>query len=125
MPNNPTAPGSTVTPPRETVRQGGGGATYTSRIYPRVYGGICEKCGILDKNVDSIHQYKLCEHYRGMSLECNYCDSTKDQNEVTRISSLKVYDHPYKKDSYNRPALGVVCDSFTCTNAFRMEFGDN
>ena len=111
-----------VIPPRETARKGGVMATYT-RIYPKVYGGICEKCGVLDRNQDSEVQYKLCEHYRGMSLECNYCEPTKDQTEVTRISKLYIYDHPTMKDSYGRPTLGVVCDSFNCQNKFNEEFG--
>lgn len=119
---NPNATVQPVSPPRETVRKGGV-MGHTTRIYPKIYGGICEKCGVLDKNMDSEYQYKLCEHYRGLSIECNYCDPTKDQKEVTRISQLYVYDHPYNKDSFGRPALGVVCDSFTCQNQFNIEYG--
>lgn len=107
---------------RETVRTGGKQG-FTTRVYPEVYGGLCEKCGVVDKNLDSQEQYKLCEHYRNMSLECNYCDATKDQREVTRIAKLHMFDHPFQKDSNGQPRLGVVCDSFMCTNAFRMEFG--
>ncbi len=119
--SNPAAAGQTV-PLRETEKKGGVMGLYT-RIDPRIYGGICEKCGVLDKNQESEYQYKLCEHYRGLNLECSYCDPTKDQREVTRISQLYVYDHPFKKDQYGRPVLGVVCDSFTCQNAFNIEFG--
>lgn len=107
---------------RETVRKGGQ-MGFTTRIYPAVYGGLCEACGVVDKNQDSSYQYKLCEHYRGLSLECNYCEPTKDQNEVARISKLYVFDHPFQKDSSGRPALGVVCDSFNCQNAFNLEYG--
>lgn len=119
--NNPTAGGATVQPPRQTERIEGVMAQYT-RVYPKIYGGICEKCGVLDKDAPSTHQYKLCEHYRGMELNCSYCDPTKDSTEVTRISKLYVYDHPYKKDSYGRPVLGVVCDSYNCQAQFNEEF---
>lgn len=107
---------------RETVRKGNV-MGFTTRVYPKIYGGICEKCGVLDKNQGSEYQYKLCEHYRGLSLECNYCDPTKDQKEVTRISQLYVYDHPFQKDSQGNPALAVVCDSFTCQDQFNKEYG--
>lgn len=119
--NNPTASGSSVTLPRETVRKGGK-MGFVTRVYPRVVGGICERCGVLDKNRDSEDQYKLCEHYRGLTLECNYCDASKDQREVTRISELYVYDHPTQKDAQGRPALAVVCDSFTCRSRFDADF---
>jgi hypothetical protein len=118
--NNPNA---TVQPvsTRETVRKQGA-MGHVTRVYPKVYGGICEKCGVLDQNVESQDQYKLCEHYRGLSLECNYCDATKDQREVTRISKLYVYDHPTQRGADGRPALAVVCDSFTCTSKFNAEY---
>lgn len=118
---NPTATGQTVSN-RETARKGGV-MGFSTRVYPYVYGGLCEKCGIVDKNQPSHLQYKLCEHYRGLSLECNYCESTKDQNEVARISKLYVYDHPSIRDSKGEPVLGVVCDSFTCQNQFNLEYG--
>lgn len=120
--NNPTTVGQMAQPPRETVRKGGV-MGHTTRVYPRVKGGICDFCGILDPQTDSQDQYKLCPHYRGMSLECNYCDPTKDQREITRISDLYVYDHPYDKDSLGRPRIAVVCNSFTCTSKFNAEYG--
>lgn len=122
MDNSPTAGGTMVQPPRETEKKGGVMQVMT-RVYPRVHGGLCEKCGVMDNNMPAEYQYKLCEHFRGLNLECSYCEPTKDQKEVTRISNLYIYDHPTKKDSYGRPVLGVVCDSFTCTNQFNVEFG--
>lgn len=107
---------------REMVRKQGV-MGHRTRVYPRVYGGICEYCGVLDSNVDSQDQYKLCPHYRGMTLECNYCDPTKDQREVTRISKLYVYDHKSQRGADGSPALAVVCDSFTCTALFNAEYG--
>lgn len=107
---------------RETARKNGV-IGLTTRVYPRIYGGVCEKCGTLDKNQEPMYQYKLCEHYRGLSIECNYCEPTKDQKEVTRISQLFVYDHPTMRDSNGLPMLAAVCDSFTCQNQFNIEYG--
>lgn len=118
--DNPTATGQSVSN-RQTARQGGTMGFYT-RVYPRIYGGQCEKCGVLDKNQPAEYQYKLCEHYRGLAIECNYCDATKDQKEVTRISDLYVYDHPSMRDSKGEPMLAAVCNSFTCQNAFNIEY---
>lgn len=124
MQQNQTAVGPTAPLPRETERKDGIATLYT-RVYPRINGGLCEKCGVIDPNAPSTHQYRLCEHYRDLpaGLVCSYCEPTKDPQEVTRISQLYVYDHPYKKDSYNRPVLGCVCDSFNCQNKFNQEFG--
>ncbi len=119
--NNPTTAGESVQL-RETVRKQGA-MGYTTRVYPKVYGGICEFCGVLDPNRDSQDQYKLCPHYRGLTLECNYCDPTKDQREVARISKLYIYDHKSIRGPDGKPALAVVCDSFTCTAAFNAEYG--
>lgn len=119
--SNPNAAVQSVPPLRETVRKEGA-MGFTTRVYPKIYGGICERCGVLDPNRESMDQYKLCEHYRGLNLECNYCDATKDQREVTRISKLYVYDHPFQKDAVGRPQLAVVCDAFTCTSKFNAEF---
>lgn len=119
--NNPTTAGIPAQQPRTTVRQEGQMGVRT-RVYPKVHGGICSYCGVLDQNQDSQDQYKLCPHYRGLSLECNYCDPTKDQREVTRISNLYIYDHPFKKDEQGRPLLACVCNSFTCTSAFNAEY---
>lgn len=122
MEDNATAAGNTAQLPRETVRMGTK-MGFSTRVYPNVVGGQCERCGVMDKFQPAEYQYKLCEHYRGMSLECNYCEPTKDQKEVTRISRLHMYDHPFQRDAQGRPAIGVVCDSFACTDAFRKEFG--
>lgn len=122
---NPTATGGNVSSPRETERREGRVALY-SRYYPRISGGICEKCGVVDDKQPSIYQYKLCEHFRpllgGNNLECSYCDSSKDPSEVMRVSNIFVYDHPYKKDSIGRPVLGAVCDSYNCKTRYNEEF---
>jgi len=120
--SNPTAGSQMVQPPRETVRKEGGSLP-TSRVYPRIYAGVCEKCGIVDDQSPEQFQYKLCEHYRGLTLECMYCDPTRNPKDVTSISELKVFDHPYKRDALQRPLMAVVCNSFTCTDQFLKEFG--
>ncbi len=123
MNTTPAAVSQPAPIPRQTERKGGVSG-FTTRIYPRVIGGVCEKCGILDKDAPSTDQYRMCEHYRTIGmLECSYCDPTKDVQEMTRISNLYIYDHPYKKDEYGRPVLGCVCDSFTCQDKFNKEFG--
>lgn len=87
----------------------------TSRRYPNVRGGTCEFCGLMDKDVEAIDQYKLCEHYRGKQLECSYCPPGK-ADEVTRRSVLKIYDHP------NGQELVVVCDSYDCESKHQNRF---
>lgn len=122
--NDQAAVGHIAPIPRETERKDGR-VTMTTRIYPRIHGGLCEKCGVIDPNSPSVQQYRMCEHYRDLpnGIECSYCEPTKDPQEVTRISQLYVYDHPTKRDSHGRPVLGAVCDSFACQNAFNLEFG--
>lgn len=120
--SNPNTMVQSASTPRTTVRNEGA-MGFRTRVYPKVVGGICEWCGVLDPNRDSQDQYKLCQHYRGLTLECNYCDPTKDQREVARISKLYIFDHKSQKGDDGLPALAVVCDSFTCNSAFRAEYG--
>lgn len=97
-------------------RQGFSTEPYTRR-YPEVRGGICEYCGVVDKNVASEHQYKLCEHFRGMQLACSYCANEKDPNDVIYHSKMNIYDHPTDPNS-----LVVVCDSYECTRRHQQRF---
>ncbi len=90
-------------------RQGTNAEPYVHH-HPRVIGGVCEYCGIMDKNAESIDQYKLCEHYRGMQLKCSYCDASKNPDEVIRRSRMQVMDSP---DNPNE--LVVLCDSYECS----------
>lgn len=118
---NPTDSAVNAPVQRHVERQGGVTVPYT-RMYPEVRGGICEKCGVLDKYQPSIYQYKLCPHFRGMTLECSYCDQSKDQNEVIGRSVMRVHDHPYQKDHMGNPTLVVVCDSYTCSEKHLARF---
>ena len=120
--NNPATVGEMQQPPRQTERRGGMTVPYT-RMYPLIRGGQCEACGTLDKDMPATYQYKICPHFRGMGeLGCTYCDPTKDPEEVTRVSVLKVHDHPYDKDQMGRPTLVVVCDSYDCSTKHRQRF---
>lgn len=106
-----------VAPRQKTIeRQGDLSVPYTRR-YPQVRGGTCEFCGVLDKNVPSEHQYKLCPHYRGMQLRCSYCDATKDPDQIVYHSNINVAEHPDNPDK-----LIVWCDSYECSRAHEARF---
>lgn len=97
-------------------RQGSSNEPYTRR-FPEVRGGICEFCGVMDKNYPSQYQYKLCPHYRGQQLRCSYCPESKDPDEVVIHSNLKIAEHP---DNPN--TLVVWCDSYECSRAHEKRF---
>lgn len=97
-------------------RQGLRSEPHTYR-FPEVRGGICEYCGVMDGNVDSQNQYKLCPHFRGMQLMCSYCPSTKNPDEVIKRSTLNIHRHPQ-----NPETLVVVCDSFECSDKHIKRF---
>lgn len=100
-------------------RQGQLSVPYTA-YYPQVRGGLCEFCGVIDPNVPSEHQYKLCPHYRGMQLHCSYCEATKDPDQVIYHSVLNVHGHPNDPNS-----LVVVCNSYDCSKAHIERFKIN
>lgn len=97
-------------------RQGARSEPYTRR-YPQVRGGVCEYCGVLDGNVPSQHQYKLCPHYRGMQLRCSYCPENKDPDEVVTHAVLNVAESPDREGT-----LIVWCDSYECSRAHEGRF---
>lgn len=117
----PTTTGYNVQTPRQSERRGGRTVPHTKR-YPQVVGGQCEFCGTLDRNQDSQVQYKLCPHFRGMTLECSYCDPTKNQEEVIRSAILNIHDHPTDRDESGRPTLVVVCNTYECSTKHRERF---
>lgn len=101
----------------QVERQGSAGVPFSHK-YPEVRGGVCEWCGVIDSNLPSEVQYKLCEHYRGMSqLRCSYCDETKDPSDVIGHSTLHVWDHPDKPGKQV-----VVCTAYTCTQKHEERF---
>lgn len=122
---NPTTVSENAQLPRSIERKGGRAVPYT-RMYPKVVGGQCEFCGTLDPNQPATYQYKICPHFRNMgTLECSYCDQTKDPDEVVRSSVVKVHDHPYERDANGNPVLVVVCDSYECSQKHRARFEVN
>lgn len=124
-PETVIAPEPVYTPPAyvprsprqmQIERQGESGSAY-SRRFPQVRGGVCEYCGVLDGNVPSQYQYKLCPHYRGMQLRCSYCPETKDVDEVIYHANLNIAEHPE-----NPNKLVVWCDSFECSKKHLERF---
>lgn len=97
-------------------RQGARSEPYVVH-YPKVRAGVCDHCGVLDPNVPSQYQYKLCPHYRGQQLICSYCPSEKDPDEVIRGTKLEIMQHPH-----NPWELIVVCSSFDCERAHQKRF---
>lgn len=97
-------------------RQGLRTEPFTHR-HPQVRGGICEFCGVIDPNVDSKDQYKMCPHYRGMQLKCSYCPDNKDPDDIIYHSNLSIADSPNDPGS-----LVVWCDSYECSRAHESRF---
>lgn len=106
-----------VQPRQKTVERQGSKAEPYVHHYPQVRGGICEFCGVLDRNIPSEFQYKLCPHYRGLQLRCSYCDETKNPDEVIGHACLNIYGHPNDNDK-----LIVVCDALPCVSAHEKRF---
>lgn len=118
---NPTTESNHAQMPRQVERRGGISVPYTKR-YPEIRGGICEFCGVLDPNQESIYQHKLCPHFRGMEIRCSYCDASKSPSEVIGRSTMQVHEHPSDRDGMGRPTLVVVCDSYKCAEKHLSRF---
>lgn len=97
-------------------RQGSQSEPFTRR-FPQIRGGICEFCGVMDKNVPSQYQYKICPHYRGMQARCTYCPENKDPDEIVYKANMNVAEHP---DNPN--TLIMWCDSYECSRAHEKRF---
>lgn len=100
-------------------RQGSRSEPYTRR-FPRILGGICEYCGVMDGNTPSQFQYKLCSHYRGMQARCSYCPETSDPDEVIRTADLNVAEHPDKPNT-----MIMWCNRYECSKAHETRFRRN
>lgn len=100
----------------EIERVGGqlSGVTYE---FPEVRGGVCTYCGVMNPNLPSTQQYKLCRHYAGKQLACSYCPQGKNADDVIEHSTLRVLLHP--RD--NRKLI-VHCDSFNCLEKHKQEW---
>lgn len=96
-------------PRQMSLERQGADNVQVSRRFPRIRGGQCEFCGVIDPRQPGHLQYKLCPHYRGMEMKCSYCPRDKDHQEVTRIAIMNVAEHP------NRPGTLVSwCNSTEC-----------
>lgn len=102
------------------IERKGSGTSPVVDVYPTVRAGICDRCGVLDQNVDSVHQYKLCSHYRGKQLMCSYCPSTTNPDEVIQRSIMQVFGSPT-----NPNELVVVCNTTTCQDKHFKRFQAN
>lgn len=88
-----------------------------SRQFPNINGGVCEHCGVIDPNYPGDQQYKLCPHYKGMSMKCVFCPEGKDHDEVVRASKMKVIEDPYLPGN-----LITLCGSYECTRKFEKKY---
>lgn len=117
MPGQYVGDGAPSAPRNKQIERQGSRAEPYTRRYPQVRGGICEYCGVLDRNVPSEHQYKLCAHYRGMQLRCSYCDESVNPDDVIGHSVVNVAEHPDNQDK-----LVVWCDRYDCSRKHEARF---
>lgn len=100
-------------------RQGADAAPQVHRM-PNVRGGICDRCGVIDPYTESVNQYKLCNHYRGVELRCSYCPSSVNPDEVIRRSIIQVAQNP------DRPSEWIAwCNSPACADKHLERFKQN
>lgn len=87
--------------------------------HPRVIGGVCEFCGIIDIYQDSEEQYKLCEHYRGMQLNCSYHNYKNGQSveDMIKHEILNIADSPE-----DRNQVVVWCGEFECSRRHKERY---
>lgn len=88
-----------------------------ARSFPNIKGGVCDYCGVIDKNVPGHLQYKLCPHYQGMEMKCTFCKETADHTDVIRMSDLIVKEDPYAPGN-----LVTLCQGYECTRKFRQKY---
>lgn len=106
--------------PKTIERQGQRAEPQTRRL-PQIRGGVCEFCGIIDRNVPSQYQHTLCPHFRGLGeMRCSYCDESKDPGEIVTHSVLNIAEHPDNPDK-----LVVWCNSYECSRKHEARFKIN
>lgn len=84
---------------------------------PRIIGGICEFCGVIDNTKPSYLQYTLCEHYAGVGMRCTYCPPEADLEDVITHREFKIFEFPIGSGS-----LVVVCDDIRCVDKHIKRF---
>lgn len=102
------------------IERQGGNTSPMVHFYPTVRAGICDRCGVIDVNTESVNQYKLCEHYRGKQLMCSYCPNTANVDEVVSHSILTISDSPT-----NPNELVVCCNATSCVDKHYKRFQQN
>lgn len=117
LPQSAQVPNYSEQPRNMRLSSRGATSAPVSRRFPQVRGGQCEFCGTIDPYQPGDVQYKLCPHYRGMELRCQYCPAHKDSSEVVRNNTLNVAEHPYHPGE-----LVVWCKSFECSKAHEQAF---
>lgn len=97
-------------------------ASPISARLPKIKGGICDRCGVIDPNQPSEIQYTLCPHYRMFvnGVRCNYCDATKNPREVVRMSVMNVAESPMSRPE--APKFIAWCDSYECAKRHLERF---
>ncbi len=91
-----------------------------TRFFPRVIGGTCEHCGVIDQNYPGNVQYKFCQHYsqfRDTGMKCVFCKETADHDDVVRMSEMLVMEDPYVPGN-----LVTLCKSYECTKKFEQKY---
>lgn len=86
-------------------------------FYPRIKGGTCEACGVIDVNYPGHVQYKLCPHYKGMELKCVFCKQSADHEDVVRMSDMIAHSDPYSPKN-----LVTLCGSYECTKKYEEKY---
>lgn len=86
----------------------------SAKKYPDIRAGICEFCGILDKNVPIDKQYTICPHYQGVDIFCTYCGKSEDIIKDRALHIYELDEDPGK--------LVIVCDDYACRNKHNQRF---
>ena len=114
----PVAPVVQQAPLAPTIERQGSRTVPVTRRWPQVRGGLCEFCGVMDKNFRSEDQYKLCPHFREIGqLRCSYCDESKNPDDIIYHSVLNIAAHPDNPDK-----LIVWCNAYTCSQKHEKRF---
>lgn len=107
-----------ISQPREMrLTRPGESSELLTRNFPRILGGVCEECGVIDNNYPGEVQYKFCKHYKGMDMKCVFCKESADHADVVRMSSMIVKEDPYAPGN-----LVTLCGSYECTRKFRQKY---
>lgn len=112
----PTPPLPSIPRQMRVERQNDQGVPMARR-FPDIRGGICEFCGVIDRNQPSHFQYKLCNHYRGMQIRCTYCKPERDSDDVNAHATVVAFEDPFN------PGTIIFCCSLSeCMDKHQKRF---